>query len=232
VRRIEDYKLEELLREPEAYLKRCGRGMTRRDLNWRHLAQHAVGHTLNDYFSQPPEARAGAAVEPLFAARWRGTSGKFAALEREPAVYQTVLAGLVRLLEERRSERPTLLFEAFQTQVAALGIELSLIIQTLVQQPDGGYRIDKILVDDDPEVIRASLHLTTAFCAAAFGVLPTSIRIDCLLSGSRYESRPTAEEVRQAHDYLRLIASLGEDEAAVCRSMAASGRRPALSLAN
>lgn len=205
---IEDYRLEELLREPENFLRLNAEGMTAKDLNWRHLVQHSIGHTLHAYFQLPPEERAYISVRDLAVKWYTRQMAKFASGQHYLQVRQKLLAHLVPLLEARRSIRPIILFESHRTHLPELDLDLSVIFQVMHESDSGGWVLEKIIADEDLNVCESYRHLAIAFCHQAFSRLPERIVTHCVLSGRSFVTLPDERMLREAHDYLRLVRGI------------------------
>ena len=206
---IEDYKLEELLREPEAFQRLSRKGMTAKDLTWRHLVQHSIGHAMNEYYQVPPECRAFISAEEIVKRRFTNNVRKFNSHQHYMQVQGQVLAYLVPLLEAHRHIRPVILFESHRTFVPALNLELSVIFQVMhYNENDNTYVVQKVIVDEDVNVRESYRHLAIAFCNEAFSLLPAKIEIHCVVSGHCYEVIPEEGMVSEALDYIHMIRDI------------------------
>lgn len=212
--RIEDYKLEELLRMPlrsEAghYRGRSGH------VDWRQLAQYAASHCVNDFYSLPLEARTQRTLAELVERRWTNRHYRFLSNEHFWQTKTAVERHLASfLLEKYRDCRPIVLFEQLSTYIKELGMELSQIFQLIVadkdalEHSDAGYTVQKYMVDENEAAVSAFIHMTTVFCANAFGALPSRIEALFLLSGKRHVYYPDESSWTKSLDYMRLAASL------------------------
>ena len=236
---IEDYRIEALLRCPRRYARSSGKALTDTDITWAHLAQYAVGHIVNGYYSAPTEGRTVGKISELAGRYWTTRRCKFDSLDHYHVVRRTVLSRLAALLTRQpASMKPLVLYESLRAHIAELDIDLSLIIQVLYadESSDGSpsYVIQKFVVDENEQVIRAFEHLAVAFCRAAFGALPGKIETLCLLSGHKYTLEPDERHVAQALDYVRLLrdwlperhaAAEAEAGCAACGDSAVNGAR-------
>ena len=205
---IEDYRLEELLRAPETFLRLSADGMTAKDLNWRHLVQHSIGHTINAYFQMPPEEREYVSVRDIVEQRYTSQITKFESGQHYLRVREKLLAHLVPLLEARKAIRPVILFESHRTHLPELDLELSVIFQLMFESDSGGWVLEKVIADEDRNVCESYRHLAIAFCHQAFSRLPERIVTHCVLSGRSYVTLPYAGMLQEAHDYLRLVRGI------------------------
>lgn len=215
---IEDYRLEAMLRCPRRSI-RSNEAMSDRDITWAHLAQYAVGHIVNGYYSTPTEGRTVDAIGMLAGRYWTTRRCKFDSPDHYRVVRRNVLSRLSGTLTAQPADmKPLVLYESMRTHIAELDIDLSLIIQVLYAEHNrcgAPYVVQKFVVDEDEGVISAFQHLAVAFCRAAFGSLPGKIETLCLMSGHKYTLEPDERHVRQALDYLRLLRDwLPEQQAA------------------
>lgn len=208
---IEDYRLEELLREPETFRRLNAEGMTAKDLNWRHLVQHSIGHTIHAYFQLPPEERAYVSVRDIMRKRYTRQIAKFESGQHYLQVKEKLLAHLVPLLEARQSIRPVILFESHRTHLPELDLDLSVIFQLMHETANGGWVLEKIIADEDRNVCESYRHLAIAFCHQAFSRLPERIVTHCVLSGRSFVTLPDEHMLQEAYDYLRLVRSILPD---------------------
>jgi hypothetical protein len=205
---IEDYRLEELLREPETFLRLNAEGMTAKDLNWRHLVQHSIGHAINAYFQLPPEERVYVSARDIVAERYTNQIVKFESGQHYLQVREKLLAHLVPLLEARRSIRPVILFESHRTHLPELDLDLSVIFQLMHEAENGGWVLEKIIADEDRNVCESYRYLAIAFCHQAFSRLPERIVTHCVLSGHSFVTLPDERMLQEAYDYLRLVRGI------------------------
>lgn len=238
---IRDYKLEELLRgSPTGDRKReqAGAALPSR-LNWRQLSQYALSHAINDYYALSPLARHPQLFPALLERRWTNRSSAFSSEEHFVRVRQRLGSEMVRLLERQCGIEPLLRFEQWETFQVELQRSLSMIFQIVLAAEDGAaanegaasrsrldndgcpwsgqrYVVQKYVVNDDEELLRAFCHYTVAFCSSAFPHLPERVEIYSLLTGHSEVMRPTAASLQQSIDYVGLVLSLCPAELASC----------------
>ncbi len=234
---IRDYKLEEVLRS--AVSDGCERRQARaatgalHPLHWRQLSQYALSHAINDYFALPSQARHPQLLPVLLERRWTNRCGAFDSLEHFAQIRQRLGSEMARLLEGRHSDEPLLRFEQWETHHPQLRRRLSMIFQLVMSAEvedgcaaDGSrletaddlrngqrYIVQKYVVDDSEELLRAFCHYTTVFCSSAFPRLPERIEIYSLLTGRCEVMHPVSNHLQQSVDYVRLALSLLPAEA-------------------
>lgn len=181
---------------------------------WRQQAQYAAGHTLNDFFSLPPEVRSYTPIQPILHRRWPPNSGAFLSRAHSREIQSGVADGLIAFIAgSHAKEVPLMLYEQWHVPVPALGLELSMIIQLAwasATKP-GTIVIEKYMVGMDENVVQAFFHMCHVFCVEAFGSPPSSIEICSLLGGERRIYEPAAYPYRESLDYVRLLALMLEE---------------------
>lgn len=211
MRLIEDYKLEQLLRYPYRYGVGQQKRRRRHDVNWKQLVQYAVSYVIEDYYRLPPNNRSINRLKELIEHRWTNRGYKFESGHHFSQVKSAVTESLVRILAEgeRRDACPIISFEQWGTYVAALDLNLTMILQTVFAEENAEYKsaysIQRYIVDEDEEVIQAFRHMATVFGHSAFGRTPARIDVISVLSGKHYQFRPDARRLEQSVDFLRLI---------------------------
>ncbi|MCM3629755.1 hypothetical protein M3194_20650 [Paenibacillus glycanilyticus] len=209
---IEDYMLEELLRCPYRYAKRQGAAPSAKaDVNWMQLAQLAVSHVVNAFFTTPEEERARFSIPDMLERWWTNKVAKFESAEHYWSIKQRLIDGLSPLLMEEASSNPIILFEQHQAFVPELQAELMQIFQVVLGSEEGepsDYIVRKYIVDEDEDMITLFQHLTAVFCSSAFGRLPVRIEVLPVLSSNRRVLYPTEETLERSMDYMKLAVSL------------------------
>lgn len=210
--RIEDYKLEEMLRCPEQFASMHEGRKREGDVNWRQLTQFAASHVVNDFYMLPIEARMPEAVEALVERRWTNRHYKFLSGEHYLQMKRTVVENLALfLLGGACAETPILTFEQLTPYVEELDMELSQIFHAIAGDGSGdagGYIVQKFAVDADREALTLFFHMTSVVCMNAFERLPSRIEVLSVLEGKRLSFVPTEASLEQSYDYMYLIKSL------------------------
>ena len=210
--RIEDYKLEELLRCPERFAgMKSGRKQEKR-IGWRQLAQYAASHSVNDFFMLPREARTRAALEAAIGRRWTNRIQTFHSNEHYLQMKHTVADRLARFLVEKPvCCEPMIVFEQLTSYVEELDLELSQIFH-LISACEGGspvaYKVVKFVANADEDTLELLFHMTSVFGMSAFGSLPACIEVVPVLEEGHYLFRPDEETLEQSMDYMYLVKSL------------------------
>ncbi|XEC95456.1 hypothetical protein AB6A23_02450 [Paenibacillus tarimensis] len=217
--RIEDYKLEELLRCPYRYHKREKNGGAGRRLNWRQHVQYAVGHIVNDYYTLPAEARWPGVVSRLADRRWPAGVKQFQSVEHYERTKLRAVSNLTLFLESEEGARvPMMLFEQWEAYHPDLQVNLSVIFQAVFAEggpADTGYVIHKYVVNDDDQLFEAYGHLMTVYCSIAFPELPKRIEVLSVLNGKRHIIIPDSGSLGLSLDYMRLISGYWSESSGV-----------------
>ncbi|MGM0882245.1 MAG: hypothetical protein ACQEXQ_14545 [Bacillota bacterium] len=210
--RLEDYKLEELLRSPERFAKiKSG---SRRDsgVNWRQMVQFAAMHSVDDFYKLPAEARTRAAVEAAVERWWTNRNYKFHSNEHFLQMKQAVISNLgTFLVDEPCCSTPIILFEQLTAYVDELDMELSQIFHVVSADAEGAaddFIIHKFAVDTDADSLDLLFHMTSVFCANAFEKLPSRIEVLSLLGGKRILFKPDEASLKRSYDFMYLVKSL------------------------
>ncbi|MDQ0114656.1 hypothetical protein [Paenibacillus harenae] len=207
VLRLEDYKLEELLRSTRGQAERGGE----RDVTWKQLAQYAASHCLNEFYALPIEARTEQSITAIIERRWSNRYYKFHSNEHYLQMKQKVISHLTAYLTgEYRTCEPIVRFEQLSAYVPSIDMELSQIFQLIIEDVSAvnGYTVQKYVIDENEAAVSTFFHMTTVFCAHAFEVLPVTIEVLSLLSGKRFVCYPDELTLLQSLDYMRLAKSL------------------------
>ncbi|MCM3703109.1 hypothetical protein [Paenibacillus macerans] len=170
-----DYKLEEWLRSQKAPgCPECPK------LTWQHRVQYAVSYAINDYFTLDPAVRLHTPIQVLLNRRWPRNRDDFPDPLHYWKVYNDIVGQLIRISGPEIYEHPIALYEKWDTQVAELDLHLSVIFQTVWQRSKDQkpwITVQKFLVEDHPELVRAFTHMTNVFWNSAFGEAPDQIEI-------------------------------------------------------
>ncbi|WP_138754888.1 hypothetical protein [Paenibacillus sinopodophylli] len=212
VLRVEDYKLEELLRCPEHFAKSKSGRKQKSDVNWRQMVQFAASHCVNDFYGLPEGGRTQDAIEASVEHWWTNRNYKFHSDEHFLQMKQTVKEQLSSFLLGGACPRtPIIFYEQLTAYVEELDLELSQIFHLVAADPDGGaddYIVQKLAVDVDEDALGLLFHMTSVFCMSAFEKLPTRIEVLSLLSGKKVVYVPDEESLEGSYDYMYLIKSL------------------------
>ncbi|CAM4093872.1 hypothetical protein PAAL109150_09465 [Paenibacillus alkaliterrae] len=210
--RIEDYKLEELLRCPIRFAAIHAGRKRESDVNWRQMVQFAASHSVNDFYMLPLEARTEAAIEAAVERWWTNRHYKFHSDEHFLQMKQTVKENLTLfLLGGACTNMPIISFEQLRTYVDELDMELSQIFHTVAADSEGGaddFIVQKFAVDVNKEALGLLFHMTSVFCMSAFEKLPSRIEVLSLLEGKRITFVPNEASLERSLDYMYLIKSL------------------------
>ncbi|KRE46774.1 hypothetical protein [Paenibacillus sp. Soil522] len=212
VLRIEDYKLEELLRCPERFAKMKSGRKRERGVNWRQMVQFAASHSVNDYYRLPEEARTQEAIEASVEHWWTNRNYKFHSDEHYLQMKQLVKAHLTAfLLDGSCPGMPIVFYEQMTTYVDELDLEISQIFHLISADNEGAaddYIVQKLAVDTDQDALDLLFHMTSVFCMNAFEKLPARIEVLSLQSGRRTVFVPDEASLERSYDYMYLIKSL------------------------
>ncbi|MDO7904980.1 hypothetical protein Q5741_00965 [Paenibacillus sp. JX-17] len=199
----------------EAFLKRtdgdCLKKETRSSCLWRHRAQYAVSHTLNEFFAMEPLIRQEIPIAYLLEKWWPPGLEGFDSLQQYWELKQTFGDQLSRIaVDLQELPRPFLLYDEQHVYVPELRSNLSVLVQAAWLHTDGGkaeqLEIHKFLISYHEEVIRAAISLLNVFCWNAFGQMPEVIHIHSLLEGRQISTRSEECHLRASMDYVRLAA--------------------------
>jgi hypothetical protein len=212
--RIEDYRLEELLRSPEQFAKKQSKRKREADVNWRQMTQFAASHAVNDFYALPFEARTAEAIAASVEHWWTNRNYKFISDEHYLQTKQTVIEHLqLFLLNGACPDIPIICFEQLTTYVDDLDMELSQIFHTVIEAGNdgegfGSYTVQKFVVDADREALELLFHMTSVFGESAFGRLPARIEALSLLDGKRITFEPDDASLEYSYDYMYLVKTL------------------------
>jgi hypothetical protein len=215
VLRIEDYKLEEMLRCPEKFAKMKSGGKRESNVNWRQMVQFAASHSVNDFYRLPEEARTQAAIEAAVEHWWTNRNYKFHSDEHYLQMKQLVKANLTTfLLGGACPSMPIIFYEQLTAYVDELDMEISQIFH-LVSVDQAGtaqdYIVQKLAIDTDKDSLELLFHMTSVFCMSAFEKLPTRIEVLSLHSGKISVFVPDEASLERSYDYMYLVKSLLPD---------------------
>jgi Txe/YoeB family toxin of Txe-Axe toxin-antitoxin module len=206
---IEDYKVEELLYRSFHLRRLHGAARQGTDLNWRQLAQYAVSHVVNDFYTLPLACRTVSRVESLVDARWSNRTYKFESVQHYWTLKRKVADNLSRhLVHENRFQYPIMLFEQWKTRIHQLNADMSIIFQVVLGVPGASpssFAIQKFIVEDNKPIIDSFFHMASLFCLNAFARLPEYMEVISAVSGKNYVHYPSEKKIGQSLDYMRLI---------------------------
>lgn len=210
--RLEDYKLEELLRSPERFAKIQSGSKRDSGVNWRQMVQFAAMHSVNDFYKLPAEARTRVTVEAAVERWWTNRNYKFHSNEHFLQMKQAVISNLgAFLVDEPCCSTPIILFEQLTAYIDELDMELSQIFHVVSEDAEGAaddFIVQKFAVDTDADSLDLLFHMTSVFCANAFEKLPARIEVLSLLSGKRILFKPDAASLKRSYDFMYLVKSL------------------------
>jgi len=213
--RVEDYKLEELLRCPERFARRQSGRKQERDVNWRQLVQYAASHSVNDFYRQPKEARSIEGIHNSVENWWTNRNYKFHSDEHYLQMKHTVKEHLTAfLLGGAAPSMPIIFYEQMTAYVEELDLEISQIFHLVSAEQEGTldeYIVQKLAVDTDEDSLNLLFHMTSVFCMSAFERLPARIEVFSLLSGKQVVFEPDEATLAHSYDYMYLIKSLLPD---------------------
>jgi hypothetical protein len=204
---IHDYEIEEMIRYESIHKCTC----TKRNLNWRHRAQYAVGHALNDFYTLAPHVRKEIPMQYLIERRWPRKMDDFNHPLHYWSVYNKIVEELTRVVSSDRIDKvPVMLYEQWYTVVPELDLNLSMIFQIVWQDIDssGGMLIQKFLVDDDRSVIQAFAHMANVLCHYAFGGPAEEIEVYTLLTGRKHLFPKGSLALQESLDYVSLLVGV------------------------
>lgn len=206
---IYDYEVEEWIHSGLP----LGTSPSYKQLTWRQHVQYAVGHIINDYYSSPPEERAQTSVHMLVERRWPKRQDVFLSGLHYWKVYDRVAEQLTSIFDILdHTAYPVALYEQWNTHVEELKIDLTMIFQAVweSQEKAGQFTIQKFMVDEDMEVIKAFVFMTNVFWHSVYGEPPDSIEIYTLMSGRRYSFTRENLCYRESLDYVYLLSKTAD----------------------
>lgn len=212
MKQVADYELEGWIHSYK--LTGVGEQGCSHRMTWQQSIQYAVGHTINDYFTLSPAFRLHTSIQILLNRRWPRDQSSFP----DPTVYWQVYHQVVEHLSLVTGmmiyDYPVALYENWQTEVPGLDMQLSLIVQAVWQQRGNPLqmKVQKFLVEDDPEVVDAFVHLVNVFWHSAFGCPPGEIEVYTLLEGRRYSFAGESLSLSKSSDYVNLLVTAWERE--------------------
>ena len=199
-----DYELEEWLRSQKAPgCPECPK------LTWQNRVQYAVSYAINDYYTLEPAVRLHTPIQVLLNRRWPRNKDDFPDPLHYWKVYNDIVGQLIRISEPDIYEHPIALYEKWDTQVAELDLHLSVIFQTVWQRSKDQkpwITVQKFLVEDHPELVKAFTHMANVFWNSAFGGPPDQIEVFALLDDRKYTITKERLDLNQSLDYVYLLA--------------------------
>ncbi len=216
---LQDYRLERWL--ASARYAESARGACSShggDYHWTERVQYAVGHAVNRYYSADPAMRRHADAGELVDYRWPRRISYFDSEQSYWQLKDQVARSLQTYFasDGYDGQRPVMLYEAFETRVGELGLDLSMIVQTAWQGEDGqGLHLQKFVVEYDPAVLDGYRHAARVFCRCAFGADPAKIEAYHVLTGERIDLSLDDIPYERSLDYLKLAYGSMKQEAEV-----------------
>lgn len=206
-RLLEDYRLEEMLRSPQRFIRPESASEQRSPLQWRHRVQYAVSHAVNAFYSLDPHVRKEIPIQYLLEKWWpKKTNGFESVLHYWDVKHKIIDELSLAIAMNDDLKHPAILFEQWRTELPSLSMHLSMIFHA-AWQPEGwdSMLIQKYMVVHDANVVEAFQHMVSVFCSEAFGQLPGMIEIYCLLEGRKIRYIPGHQSLARSMDYMRLI---------------------------
>ncbi|MGG6312780.1 hypothetical protein [Paenibacillus macerans] len=214
-KRIVDYELEGWIRS----LTAASGGQTGSEpkVTWQQRVQYAVGHAINDYYTLIPAVRLHTPIQVLLNRRWPRNQDDFPDPCVYWQVYNRIVSQLTLITGMMVYDYPVALYEKWGTHAAGLDLHLSVIFQAVWQQRGNPDRVtvQKFLVEDNEELVRAFSHMTNVFWHSAFGRPPGAIEVYALLDDRRHAIAGESLDLQASQDYVQLLAEAWESE---CRS--------------
>lgn len=212
MRRIVDYELEGWIHSYSAAEVSQGSGEWK--VTWRQRVQYAVGHAINDYYTLMPAVRLQTPIQVLLNRRWPRNQDEFPDPLFYWQVYNQVVAQLTLITGMMIYDYPVALYENWSMKSDVLGMQISIIFQALWQDRRDPTRItvQKFLLEDNEELVKAFSHLTNVFWHGAFGRPPGIIEVYTLLDDRKHDIIGESLELQASLDYVRLLTDAWETE--------------------
>ncbi|GGA28185.1 hypothetical protein [Paenibacillus physcomitrellae] len=212
---IKDYELEAWLRStPLSESSQPDPLSFNYKLTWHQRVQYAAGHALNDYFSLQPHQRLSTPIQSMLNRRWPRSKEGFNSSLHYWEIYNCVVASLTRFCTVLFSQTPILMFEEMQVRVPELAADLSMIFPAIWQGSSkaGGVKLQKFMVEDQPELMQAFLHMANVFWNSAYGYPPDEIEIVVLLAGQTFVYPKDSLNLQKSLDYVLLLSETVEQD--------------------
>lgn len=212
MRRIVDYELEGWINSYSAVEESPRRGEAK--LTWQQRVQYAVGHTINDYYTLIPAVRLRTPIQVLLNRRWPRNQHDFPDPVFYWQVYNRVVDQLALITGMMIYDYPVALYENWTMRSDALGMQISIIFQALWQDRGDPTRVtvQKFLLEDNEELVKAFTHLTNVFWHGAFGRPPGIIEVYTLLDERKHDIAGESLDLQASLDYVRLLADARDSE--------------------
>ncbi|RCX15378.1 hypothetical protein DFP94_11562 [Fontibacillus phaseoli] len=209
-----DYELEEWVRGcpvPAAPL-------SAEQLTWRQRVQYTVGHTINDYCSLTPEVRNCTSIQLLLERRWPKKADGFLGDLHYWKVYARMAEQLSGIFANVSvTDYPVSLYEQWNAYIPELDLHLAMIFQAVWESKGvtgNPFTVQKFMVEEDAEVIKAFVHMTNVFWHSVYGKPPAGIEVYALMSGKKLSFRGETLGLPESLDYVYLLSeSVSEDQA-------------------
>ncbi|WP_108996085.1 hypothetical protein [Paenibacillus agaridevorans] len=224
--RIEDVKIEQMLRGGGESPRSQGE-MGRRKEGWSRLVLLSACLAVHDVCVVPRQERTEALVEEACLRSFSNRHQQFHSGEHYLQTRCDIIRHLQRFMVQDSCDGEVMArFESFTVYVEELDMELTQQFHLITVQDqadgEGGYIVQKLVADENPESLELYFHMTVVFGMCAFGRLPSRVEALVPLSGRRFTWKPEWQQWQKSLDYMRLVKSMLES------SEATSGSRHAL----
>lgn len=200
---LQENDLEQFIRCPCCYGRRRKQGRVK-PITWKQIVQKTIEDVVRDFYLLPHSGRTAAGILASIDRRWSLDEQRFIEENQMMQVKHKITHQLLKYLLMQQEASPLFLLEEMTIYVEELDTMLFMMFQ-VVEWTDSSYVIKKFVIDDEPHVIKAYLHMCLIFACRAFGKLPDRIEVYPLLKGTSYSIRPDAEDVMHSLDFLHLI---------------------------
>lgn len=216
--RVEDAKIEQMLRGVAASPNGRQGGNGKRKEGWPRLALLSACLAVHDVCAVPRHERTEAVVEEACLRRFTNRHGQFHSAEHFLQTRCDTVRHLQKFLVQEPCEGEIMAcFESFTVYAEELDMELTqqFHLVTVQDQPgeEGGYVVQKLVADENPESLELYFHMTVVFGMCAFGRLPSRVEALVTLSGRRIAWKPDWRQWPKSLDYMRLVKSMLESSA-------------------
>lgn len=184
--RIDDYKIERILRGVQRTNNPAKENEGKRNLHWKELVHFSACHCVNHVLTSTAGKSLAETLEKANNRWWTNRHYKFHSNEHFLQVRHTVNAHLMSFLKDHVASKPIILFEPSTVSIEELEMELSQnlhVVSILGDSIQEGYIVQKFIVDESSESLALYQHMTTVFGMGAFKRLPDRIEALSLLSG-------------------------------------------------
>lgn len=209
VKTMTDYHLESFIRCPYKFYYQHVLLLNPSEAKWKQVIQYVVNQVVQNYYQLPFDAQNKLNAMKLIDKYWKKLSPQlFKSKEHYYLVLAKTTDHLLQFLPMKSKQMPPIfLYEKLNTYIEELEAQLSLTFE-LAEWSTESFKIKKMLVEVDEELIQLYLHLMVVFSNKAFGKLPEKIEILTLLEGKKYTFSPTMNNVSQGIMYLKYMKNL------------------------